>query len=676
MIRETLPGLGRGDVAAIQGFLAGLALPPEKSVAEWAEQSRYVAPESGSPYPGKWSNGLTPYVVEVMECLSFSHPCRDVTLAKSHQSAGTEVGVNLFGYVVDEQPGPVLIVLPTIDEAKKFNRIKLQPTIEATPALRHKVKEAKGRGAEGSTTVFKKFRGGFAQITGANASTGLQMISVRVLHCSEISEWPSEAGGRGDPLEQAEKRTTAWSNRKPKRFYESTPGNASTCRITKKYEASDQRRYYVSCPSCGDYFVFVWERFGRRSDVSPHGTFYVCPACGSQIEHFEKREMVAKGVWIKTYPGEGAPGEHFEAADLERHRDRPSTGREPGFHIWQAYSPFVGWDDMMADWLAAEGDLEEEKVFVQQVLGEAWDETGEAPSHEKLFERRENYPLGAIPSGALILTGFADVQVNRIEWGVYGWGIGLSYWLVDKGIIEGDPEDQEVWKKLDEVVQRQYQDWQGSLWPVETFGVDDGYKPHQVRHFCRGRERVFDMKGQPGQYHPYIGTPKREDINWHGKKIPSGVMQWPTGTWSLKSWVYGSLRRVIEGPDADGKLPPATGHFPEACDETFFRQVTAEYLDEVKDRRGQILRREWVCPKGRGNEQLDMLVGARALASHLGLDRWTEEQWAYVARERGAPGEKAQQDLADLWRPAPTKAAVLQDEARVAAARRLAQLNN
>ncbi len=101
--------------AVLFGALAlGLTRPPVMTVAEWAEKERKVAAESGSPFPGDWSNDLVPYAVEIMECLSFSHPCRSVTLKKSHQISGTELGVNLFGYLVDQHPGPMAIVLPTI----------------------------------------------------------------------------------------------------------------------------------------------------------------------------------------------------------------------------------------------------------------------------------------------------------------------------------------------------------------------------------------------------------------------------------------------------------------------------------------------------------------------------------------------------------------------------------
>ena len=72
------------------------------------------------------------------------------------------------------------------------------------------------------------------------------------------------------------------------------------------------------------------------------------------------------------------------------------------------------------------------------VLGETWQERGEAPDWQRLYERREDWQLGAAPEGVLILTAGADVQRDRIEIDVWGWGRSLESWLVDHVVLEGD----------------------------------------------------------------------------------------------------------------------------------------------------------------------------------------------------------------------------------------------
>ena len=678
-LRKRLPGIASGRAALVAGLIAGITPPAEMTVAEWAEQERKVSAESGSPYPGDWSNDLAPYGVEVMECMSFSDPCRQVTLVKSHQVAGTEFGVNLAGYVIDKHPSPIVIVLPTIDEGSKYERVKLAPTIEATPALKHRVKTERSRSREGSTMAFKRFRGGFLQVTGANSSTGLQMISCRVLIAEEISEWPLDAGNRGDPLAQVEKRLTAWSQKKPKRYYGSTPGVTGECRITEKYEASDQRRYYVPCPHCGTFQVLNWGNMKWRNTTAPIHAYMVCAAHGCIIEHFEKKAMVVAGVWIKTYEDGGAePGRTIDPEDLQRYRDRPSNGREPGFHIWQAYSPFVTWDDTVAEWLESEGKPLKEKTFTQQVLGEAYKESGEAPDYEKLLLRREPYALGTLPPSVLVLTAMADVQKWGIVWGVYGWGIGMNGWLVDKGIVECDPSHIDAWQPMDAVVSKHYETWNGHVLPIEAFGVDSGYLSNTVYLFTRRYDRVFALDGRDGWQTPPIGTPSKKQVKWNGRPVKGGVLLWPTGTWSLKSHFYAALRKTIQGPNVDGNWPIGCIRFPDACDEAFFKEATAEYLKETQ-RYGRTVQ-VWDKARDQANEQLDIAVGALAMAAHLRLMDMSNERWRALAEERGAPPEQAQKDLAALWAPKPVDQAARPSSSadggeRRSLAERLANLN-
>ena len=642
-------GVASGLAIFAAAFAAAIDPPPSMTVGEWAEAKRQVSPESGSPYPGAWSNELAPYGVEIMECLSFSHPCREVSLKKSHQIAGTEFGVNLFGYVVDLHPSPVVIVLPTLDEAKKYDNIKLQPTIEATPALRAKVREQKSRDSTGSTMSFKRFRGGFCQLTGANSSTGLQMISGRVLIAEEISEWPADAGNRGDPLAQAEKRLTAWSRRGQKKYFSSTPHIKGDCRISDKYEASDQRRYYVPCPHCGVHQVLVWGQMKWRSETAPHGAHYVCAANGCVIEHYEKREMVARGRWVKTYPDDGAePGKTIDPEDLEGYCARASKGRQPGFAIWQAYSPFVDWGDTIHNWLEAKDKPLKEKTFTQQDLGEPYEESADAPDFEKLFLRRADYKFRVVPPGGLFITAGVDVQGNRLEFAVYAWGIGLTSWLIDKDVILGDPADDAVWRKLDDILERRYEDQLGNLWPIDAFGVDAGYLSNRVYLFSRRHShngKVYALDGRDGWKLPAIGTPTKKAITFSGKKMGTAQL-WPVGGWDMKSELYASLRKTIEGPDEDGHWRPGTAHAQEDCDQEHFKQLTVEFLAEV-EKNGRMTR-VWKQSSGQANEQHDMAVYARALAHHLS-DSLRPEQWADLAARRGARPRDVQRDLAEVW---------------------------
>lgn len=644
-------GIASGNAAAIEALIVGLTPPARTPLSQWAAENRYVSAESGSPHPGRWRNEVAPYLVEIQDCLSLHHPARSVTFMKSAQVAGTEAGINLFGQVVDETPAPMLIVLPNLEEAAKYVRLKLQPTIDATPCLRAKVKDQKSRDADGSTIAFKRFAGGYAQVTGANSSSGLQMISARVLVCEEISEWPLEVGGRGDPLAQAETRQTAFDDY-AKSFYNSTPKIKGQCRVTAKYEASDQRRYYLPCPHCGDYFVLKWPHLKWKSDFAPHGAYVSPPCCGVDIEHHQKRAMVAAGVWLKTYKGPDAPGDIVAPGDIERHRARESRGRQPGFAIWQGYSNLVGWDTTVAKFLEAKGLPDKEQTFTQQVLGEAYEMKGDAPDHAILMARRESWTAGAVPDGVLIITCAVDVQKPYLQYEVVGWGVGKTTWSIEHGVLEGQTSLDDVWSKLAEVYEKTWPDSRGRRWGIDMMAVDSGYETQRVYDFVRRRAKCMAVDGQPGSLHPVLGTPKKQDVTFGGKLIKSGVLLWPVGAWQLKGELYANLAKkgVLDGAPA---FPPGYCHFDRTWDEEMFKQLTAEALVPWVNKRTGQTELVWKKLPTQANEALDIRVYARAAAEHLGISRLTREDWAVLAAERNAPMEGEQTDMAAYWAGVP-----------------------
>jgi phage terminase large subunit GpA-like protein len=622
--------------------------PKRRTVADWAVAERFVAAESGSPFPGRWSHDLAPYLVEIMECLSLSNPAREVTVKKGAQLGVTECGLNLIGQIWSETPCGVLVTLPSLDTLKKYRTLKLQPMIDATPALRVKVREQKSRDEDGSTSDLKKFPGGFLSLTTASSSKGLQMITCRVYVAEEISEYPFDVDSRGDPLALGDARLDFWSGRE-KKFRNSTPGTKGSCRVSQRYEAGDQRCYYVPCPHCGDHQIIRWERIEKEG--SDKGKL-ACVSCGVLIDHHHKRAMIRAGVWLKTFEGAGKPGEIVKPDEVATFRARSSEGRQPSFWMSALYSPIKTWLDMVADFDAAKGDYRKEKKFCQQGLGEEYEEKGEAPAVDRLFDRRQQFEWRKIPRGALYLTGAADVQGNRIEWAVYAWGVGFSRWLIDKGVIEGDPSGVEPWRKLDEVAARRYEDSNGRTWPIDAFGCDSGYLSQKVYAWAMrhaGTGRIFALDGRDGWKLPPLGTPKKIDVAFDGRRLGT-VMLWPVGTWDLKSELYRALRNLIDGQDeATGEWKIGTAFFEEHVDRPYLQQMTCEYLKDDHTKDGYQIK-TWVKPPGAANEAHDIAVYAAALAHHL-ADHLSPDDWQTLAAKRHAPLEQVQGDLARLWAP-------------------------
>jgi phage terminase large subunit GpA-like protein len=280
------------------GALAAAAKPMiPRGVARWAEEDRYVAAESGSSRPGKWLNATAPLASGPMDCLDAADPARTVSLAMAAQLFKSELFINWAGQTICDDPASMMLVLPSLDELRNWNSTKWQPTVDATPALRRRVLDVIERARTGSTTAFKRFRGGFLVITTAMSSKGLQGRSIKRLGCDEVSEFPADAGGRGDPVKQAMARGDAHDDFKA--LLTSTPKELPGCRITAFFAAGDQRRYYARCPHCAEHQVLKFDNMildGERAA-------FACLGCGAMIDEIHKAAMLGAGrQWIKTYP--------------------------------------------------------------------------------------------------------------------------------------------------------------------------------------------------------------------------------------------------------------------------------------------------------------------------------------------------------------------------------------
>lgn len=607
----------------------GLRPPPERSVAEWADAERILGSDEG-PHPGRWSTERTPYLREVMEAMSLNHPARRVTFLASAQVGKTNAELNLLGQIIAETPCKVLLVVPTLDEAGAFNREKLEPMLANSPAVKAKLKLLVSRDETGSTTRIKRFAGGSIELTGANSSKGLQMRSVPVVALDELAEFPQDVDGRGDPVAMAEARTMAFTGRE-KIIAVSTPGTKGSCRITARYEDGSRATFHVACPDCGHRQAFAFERL-KWAKGEPQKAEYCCADCGVAIAHRHKAAMLAGGAWVHERP---------ELAEVHA-----------SYRINALYSPFVPWS-----WIAEQRDKSAEdpvkdKVFTQQVKGEAYEPRYDIPSHEILWSRREARPEKRIPPGCLFLTGAVDVQGDRLEWGVDGWDRHLGQFYVHGGILVGDPNHDAVWLDLDEVIARTYTDAWGRDWAPEAFGIDTGYLPQRVyayarRHAHARKPMVMALDGRPKWGEPPIGKPTVQDVDFQGRKIGSTLL-WPVGTWDLKTEQASALRLTEMGPDESGAWPKGAMRFPQSLDMGHFEQLTAEVCQVIETRSG-FEKRAWIKIRPR-NERWDIAIYNRALARHQTVG-FSEADWANLERERLGEPEAMQPELTGLWAP-------------------------
>jgi phage terminase large subunit GpA-like protein len=596
-------------------FYTGLKPDPLLKVSEWADEYRVLSPTAASE-PGRWRTERTPYLKEIMDSLSPSSPVEKVIFMKGAQIGGTEAGNNWIGYIVDQTPGPMLVVQPTVEMGKRWSKGRFAPLIDSTPCLKDKVKDPRSRDS-GNTVQSKEFPGGIVVITGANSSVGLRSMPVKYLFLDEIDAYPGDSGGEGDPVLLSIARTNTFTRRKI--FLVSTPTVHGISRIEKEFESSDKRYFFVPCPHCKHYQVLKWPQI-KWEDKNPNTAHYVCIECNGKIENHQKTEMLSRGEWRVTNETKG--------------------GKIAGFHISSLYSPvgWYSWSQAVEDFQHAKENEQLLKVWINTTLGETWVDKGEVPDWRHLFERRESYTIGTIPKGEVVLTAGVDVQKDRIEAEVVAWGRNRESWSIDYQVFEGDPGRDLVWSKLSELLNHHFLGSDGLEYTISMMAVDAGYATQEVYNWVRSQGRVMAVKGVNKALVP-LNSPSRVDVTVAGKKLYRGMKLWPVGVSILKSELF-QLLNVLRDSE---KVPAGYCHFPEYAPE-YFKQLTAEQLI-TKVVKGYT-KQEWQKIRDR-NEALDCRIYARAASIALGIDRWQDDKWNSLCNK--AEGKKSAKVRKSKW---------------------------
>jgi phage terminase large subunit GpA-like protein len=601
---------GAEDV--LRHWRRGIRPDPDLTVSQWADAHRKLSSRA-SAEPGQYRTARTPYLREIMDALSPNHPAQRVTFMKAAQVGATEAGNNWIGFVIHHAPGPMLAVLPTLEMAKRTSRGRIDPLIEDSPALKEQVSPARSRDA-GNSMLSKEFPGGILVLTGANSATGLRSMPARYVFLDEVDAYPASADEEGDPVTLAEARTTTFAHRR-KVFMVSTPTIRGLSRIEREFEASDQRRYFVPCPHCNHRQWLRFERL-RWAKEQPETAAYVCTVCERPIAEHHKTDMLARGEWRAT------------AASKDPHAI--------GFHLSALYSPigWKSWEQIARDWLAAQGSDEMLRAARNTLLGETWTESGEAPEWQRLADRRRSFPA-QIPAGGLFLTAGADVQKDRIEVDIWAWGRGLESWLVDHIVIPGGPDNPACWDQLTALLGQTWAHEKGANMTLAKLAIDTGYESAAVYAWSRkqGIAQVAPVKGVEGfnRATPVSG-PTFVDATVNGRKLKRGARLWTVATATFKAETYRYLR--IERPsEPDAPAPAGTIHLPDWADSEWLKQLVAEQLVTVRNKRGYA-HQEWQKMRER-NEALDTRIYARAAAWILGADRFDERMWRQLEKQAG-----------------------------------------
>lgn len=585
---------------AVRGFR-----PPESlTVCEWADKNRRLSPES-SAEAGPWRTSRTPYLAEPMN--SFTDPrVRKIVIVAGSQIGKTECELNCLAYLMDQDPGTVVFVHPTIEDAKKFSRLRVDPMIRDCPRLRRKVHDVERAGRQAKTVLQKGFPGGMLMLTGSNVASALASTPARYIIGDERDRWALSAGREGDPWSLAEARQTTFYNAKA--IEVSTPTVKGASNIENAYVQGTQERWVTQCPECGEWhdidfddirFHFETERVnGRPTYRLTEPPMWLCPSCGCLVSERAVRE--APHRWRADNPGA-----------LEQSHVR-------SFWLNAFCSPWTSWEKICLRFLEAKDDPQRLQVVYNTLLGRLWEDRGDLVSDDEMMSRREDYGTREdgtpveLPDGAKVVTIGVDTQDNRLEYEVVGHGRWGETWGIEKGVIMGRPDADEVWERLDGVVSHVWRWRDGRGVRASLTCVDSGgHYTQEVYERCRARQaqRVFAIKGKGGEGIPYTAVPTRVTIR--DKR---------TTCWLYTIGVDAGKAQIMSGLKVQEPGPRYT-HFPRGrgYDEAFFAGLLSEHLVLSKSGTGSRWRWEKM-PGHERNEALDCRNYALAALEILNPD--------------------------------------------------------
>ena len=518
---------------------------------------------------------------EIMD--AFNDPEVNIlAVVASSQVGKTEALLNMLGYMIDQDPGPALYVLPTKEFAEDFSKRRLAPMIRDTEALDEKVANSKSR--DTNNTITKKvYPGGMISLIGSNSPTDLAGTPARYVFGDEIDRWSRSAGTEGDPWSLLERRTATFYN--AKMVAVSTPTIRGASKIEDLFELGTKEYWCVECPHCGEYFFINFDaiRFeyhtigtGTRKQFIVDETSCVCPECGCASEEDIIKAQPMK--WIAKSP------------------DAIHNGCR-SFWINGFYSPWQRWERIIVRFLEAGKDPEKLQPVFNTLFGQLWENRGDLEDEEEIASRAEVY--GAeLPDGVLCLTCGVDTQDNRLEYEVVGYGMFEENWGIEKGIIDGNPANPDTWEKLDGVIDKTWYFENGQGLKISLTFVDSGgHYTQEVYAACADRKnkRVFPIKGANRSDTPFTSPAKQTEYNT-GAGRTGKVWYYMIGVDSGKEHIMSGLK--IREPGA------RMSHFPKdqgrGYDALFYSGLLSEQL--VIDKSGR-----WHWEKLPGHERNEAL---------------------------------------------------------------------
>lgn len=608
------------------------------SCSEWVERHGEI-PAGNSRFAGKVDLALTPYMAGVLDALGdLDHT--EVVFCAGTQISKSETGRQGLGYWIDGiagPPGDVLIVYPTEESAKETIEMRVIPMLRGSGRLRRWM-TARSHDVKRSSITLTARRV-FAGWSGSPQATASRPC--RFVQLEEEDKFPPWRGREASASALADDRTMTFEGY-AKKYRVSTP-TIPEGPIWQAWTAcTDRRRWHVPCPRCGALQHLVWDRFrwdgqdveevdrfGAIAEELLAGTRavrYLCSSCNEPIEEAQKRDVVARGRWVSDGC---APGVH------------PRSTRV-GFHLWAAYSPFVSWRKLIAEFLKARAaGLGELQNFYNAYLALPFTVTRGVLEEETILRKAARHRGGVVPPWARGLVAGADGgrrgPSTHWWWVVRAWGARGRSRLVAKGRAAS------IHELVDATL--------GTRWPVEDIdafarplgllidaGGGDQQEGSMTQLALDAAERDPRITAVRGRGGPRTGRDPRAEAAKTGKAAAEGRPPLMLDVAYYKDLVAG----WIGTPNADE--PEELWEESDAADREYAKHMAAEH--KVVEKGKTVWKKK---TEAAPNHWWDCSIYAAAARDHLGLD--DEECPGPTMAEEFAAAQRARADAAGQERP-------------------------
>lgn len=604
------------------------------SVSEWANTYRFLSPES-SASKGKFRIEVTPFMREIVDAMGDS-TIPEVRVMKSSQVAYSENLNNFIGRQIHLNPGPIMMMQPTLESTEKYSKTRISPMIRDTPVLSDLIDDRSR--TSGNTIREKAFPGGYLFMVGANSPSSLASQPVRDVVIDEEDRTASSAGDEGDPEKLAVRRQTTYHN--SKLIAGGTPVVDGKSKTHRGFLKGDQRLYKVPCPFCGIHITLDWENFDKDQSSETYAQ-HKCDECEEYIDYNQRHKMVMDEAMGGTA--------YWEAQAPEK--------KIRSYYIWSAYSPFPAakWENICKEYNEAKGDPELMQTFYNTVIGKPYKHQAHDLSPEALFKDARLNINDALPKRVRCLTAGVDTQDDRFEVGVIGWAQGEEPFVLERVKIMGDPESRVTREKLYRYLKETtYEREDGRKIKIMATMVDSGgHRADSVYLFARGKqsERIFACKG--------ISTYGSPILAGFSKLKKAGIMLARVDTNTAKELIYSKLAK------AEGAMPV---HFSDQFDLEYFKGLISE--DREIRSNGQI--RFVKSGGGVRNEPLDLFVYAYAALRCLPFAKQLRKAPSSLIKkavEVGKQAVQAEESLEEEEQETPEEESTIQEEQEESAPR-------